>query len=331
MALHGSVELGAEVRPDQPAEVQALHARGRDRVVRLGERAGGDIERDPGHAHGLGAERRRPLAGAGDGRHLGVGTRPPPLVHQVVDDLDPVAGADEGAHDPRLIAHHAPLEPEARRRGAVEQLANRTHVIEEVRVGHERLAPGLADVRKVIELREPGPLPIGRDPLADDRERGRLVAAPHQRSEAPGQQPIVGVEEGQPVAARQLERPVARRRTRRRSPASRSTTRRRSLGSETVQDRRGAVRGAVVDHHALEVDIALVEDGPDRGLDRGLGVPGRHDHGQARVAAPGVGTLSRIRRSGSADQSPSTPPTARRRLADTASNAAPGCPVASSR
>ena len=46
-----------------------------------------------------------------------------PLVDVLVDDLDPVAGPQEGADRPRLVAEDAPLELQVAKQRAMEDLA----------------------------------------------------------------------------------------------------------------------------------------------------------------------------------------------------------------
>ena len=136
---------------------------------------------------------------------MGVG----PLVDRLADDLDPIARPQQRPDRPWLVAEDASLELEAADQRAMEDLAVDRRVIHEPRVRRDRLAAGDADIRVVVALRDPAPLAVVLDPLADHGADGRVGGRSHQRIERAREQQVVGIEEGQPLAADELEATVA--------------------------------------------------------------------------------------------------------------------------
>ena len=166
----GDAHVGAdeplEIGPlDRPAGVQV-----RDGEVDL---VGDAPEHDRRHADHLGALGRRRLAGRGDRGDPAVRVWMGPLVDVLVDDLDPVAGPQEGADRPRLVAEDASLELQVAKERPMEDLAVDRRVIHQAGVGRDRLPAGQPDVGVVVALRDPAPLAVVLDPLADHGPDGR--------------------------------------------------------------------------------------------------------------------------------------------------------------
>ncbi len=226
------------------------------------------------HLDGLRRTRRRPALLLGDRRELVARPRAVPLVHDVPDHLDPVAGPEQGAQRPGLVAEHPALETQPLANGAMEELARPRRVEHQARVGDQRLAPWLADVRPVVLPGDPRVHAVGPDPLSDDGQRIGRHGGVVQRGEGTGQHPVVAVKEGQPLAANQGKPQVARSggpgilsRPHEHDP-------RIAIGQGPDQVR-GPVGGCIVHHDALDGWAGRVQDGVERTLDRAGRVPAR--------------------------------------------------------
>ena len=161
----GSSEVGAY----QPIEIRGVDEAPGCVVGQLQIGLGTDVAQRPDRdLDGLRRTRRRTPLLLGDRRGLAAGPRSRPLVHDVPDDLDPVAGSEQGTQRPGLVAEHPALEPQPLANGAMEELARPRCVEHQPGVGDQRLAAGLADVGPVVLRGDPGVHPVRPDPLSDD-------------------------------------------------------------------------------------------------------------------------------------------------------------------
>ena len=156
----------------------------------------------------------------------------------------------------------------------------------------ERAAPRRGPEQVALQPRPDHPAEpavVGRVAVAAERAVGARVGlgGRHQGGEVVGLDPVVGVEEQDPAAAglaqagvaggggaevgRQGEQPEARR------------PRPRPAAAEGA----GAVGGGVVDDDRLEVGQGLGAEAGQGVAERGLGVVGRDDHGDARAFGRG--------------------------------------------
>ena len=256
---------------------------------------------------GIGRTRRRLPLLLGDRRELVAGPRTIPLVHDVPDHLDPVAGTEQGPQRPRLVAEHPALEPQPLANRSMEELARSRRVEHQPWVGDQRLAPGLADVGPVVHPGDPGVHPVRPDPLANDGQGIGRHGGAVERGKRAGQHPVVAVEEGQPLAAHEREPEVARGGGPGVLLGTHQHDPRITIGQRLDQVG-GTVGGGIVHDDALDGRVRRAEDGVEGTPDRAGGVPARDQdtdlgrgigHGWVH-AGDGTGehTLARDRRDG---------------------------------
>ena len=133
VAIHGPLQVHAEVRAQQPLEVgagdQALRRRIDDRPARLRAHLRVGHDRDP---HRFGAAARGRAGRRRDRPWVGqLGGRAEPDIHVFGHDLDPVAGAQQCPQRPRLVAEHATFEAQVADQRPMERLARRRRVVHE--------------------------------------------------------------------------------------------------------------------------------------------------------------------------------------------------------
>ncbi len=204
-----------------------------------------------------------------------------------LDDLDVRPRPEECPDGPGLIAEDSALELEAGEQRTMERLPGRRGVVEETRMGGDRLATRLADVGDVVERRQPGPFTVRPDALTDDGQDLGWLSRTHQGGESAWQDPVVCIVECDPFPARDPQPPV---------PGIRDP----AIGGQAEEDdawiafREGGdqigrpIGGSVVDDDTFERDVTFREDGPKSPLDGRGRVPARDQHTQAGGVRPGL-------------------------------------------
>ena len=121
--------------------------------------------------------------------------------------------------------------------------------VHQARVARDRLPARLADVGLVVPARDPSPVAVELDPLADDGADGRVLGRAHEGGQPVRQDHVVRVEERQPRPARDLEPAVPRVRDPAVGRQPDQDDARVALG-DRGHDVGGAVGGGVVDDEA---------------------------------------------------------------------------------
>jgi hypothetical protein len=163
--------------------------------------------------------RRKPSAPSVPCRRSSVDAFVDDSLDPMVDAVSTVDGlADDSIPSParsseRIVHGWSPrraLEFETADQRAMEELAVDRRVVHQPRVGRDRLAAGYTNVGVVVALRDPAPLPVVLDALADHSTDGRVGYRSHQRLEGSREEQVVGIEETQPLTTDRRQAAVPR-------------------------------------------------------------------------------------------------------------------------